>query len=159
MIDSFIQPTTSAILEMAIWYSLVKSMAGGTLGGFDALQYVSYAMWASFFSRQMSTWSQDYAMMTEIQTGTLNSCLVRPLSFFEYHFFQFLGQRAVSLTVSLLIPLVVSLFYFPNVILSRIPLALVMGFSFLFFTYCLSFLIVCSSFVLTRVNSIIFAKI
>jgi ABC-2 type transport system permease protein len=157
-IDVVAQPCIAASIEMAIWFSLSQAMTREALGGFTTNDYLIYSLWGSFFARQMGSWSNDFSMANDIQHGTLNTTLTRPLSFFEYHFFQFFGHRMLGLLVSLSIPAIASLWLRPDLDYSRLPVALCLGLGFLVFGFSLSFLIITMGFHLTRVHSLIFAK-
>lgn len=44
-------------------------------------------------------------MIEEIESGTVDGIIVRPISFYEYYFSQLMGYKFITTLTSLLIPL------------------------------------------------------
>lgn len=97
-------------------------------------------------------------MHEEIESGSINGLLVRPMSFFEYYLSQFLGYKGITTLVSMVVPLAaVIIFQLPTDFLKLFP-AFILVFYYLFFVQLVSFLISTVSFHLTRVSSLTVAK-
>jgi ABC-2 type transport system permease protein len=155
--DVLIQPSLTACIEVAIWFSLLQSF-NGQLGGYSSRDYLMYVLWAAFFARQMGTWSYDFTIASEIQMGSINALLTRPISYFEFQFFQFMGQKMVSLLFALLAPALASIWFFGGFEAERLLVAIMFGVAYLIFGFTLLFLISSLGFFMTRIHSIIVAK-
>lgn len=159
-VDAILQPTLTAIVEVGMWYMMVSSIGDGlSLGGYSKAHYLHYALWAAFFARISTNWMYESRMIEEIQSGSINVILTRPLSFFEFYLSQFLSYKVLTSIASLGVPALAVYFFLPGPTdLSRLPLACAAILFYLFFAYCLSFIIVCAAFKLTRVHAFTMAK-
>ena len=159
-VDAALQPSLTAVVEICLWYVMVANIGtGDSLGGFPRIYYLHYALWACFFARISANWMYESRMCDEIQSGTVNVILTRPLSFFEFYFSQFMSYKILTSAVSLGIPILIVSFFLPGPTdLTKLPLACASVLFYLTFIYGLSFLVVCSAFKLTRVNALTVAK-
>jgi ABC-2 type transport system permease protein len=80
--DAVIQPLLTGVIEVTLWSAILASTATGTLAGFPRSSYLAYALWAAFFARISTNWMYEFRMMEEIDSGTVNSVLSRPISFY-----------------------------------------------------------------------------
>jgi ABC-2 type transport system permease protein len=158
LVDVAIQPLFTAVIEMAVWYAIFSALDTPTLAGQDRNSYLSYVFWGAFFGRHVSTWQYDFRMVDEIQSGSINSVIVRPISYFEYYLGQFLGHKAMTLGFSLLVPTVFSLLWEGPTNLSRLPVALGLSFFYLIFIFSISYWVSSFGFFMTRINSILMGK-
>lgn len=134
------------------------SIPGDTLGGFPKEMYLAYALWAMFMGRAASNWMYEFRMMKEIETGTINGVLIRPMGFFEYYLSQFLGYKWMSLFATIWLPLSVCTFFgLPSDPL-RVPLALLLVAYYMVFVYTLSFTFVSFTFFYNRMSSLTVGK-
>jgi len=164
--DTVIQPVLTAVVEVALWWALFWSigtaagLAAGeaTLGGFGRDYYLSYALWAAFFSRIYASWMYEFRMTEEIDTGAVNSILVRPLGFYEYYLAQFMAYKVMTAAITLSVWLVFTQFFDSQTIFSRLPLALALAFFHLFLVHTISFCIASCAFFYNRVHSFTVAK-
>jgi len=143
---------------MLLWKAVFLGAASEQIAGYDQSSYLAYALWAAFISRISSNWMYEFRMIEEIETGSINSLLTRPFSFFEYYFSQFIGYKFITTIVSIFIPILVSYFIEIPIYYSRIPIALLLVFLYLFFIFSLSFIVATTAFHLTRVSSLTVAK-
>lgn len=159
-VDAILQPTLTAIVEVALWYALISSIgSGNSLGGFSREHYLHYALWAAFFARISSNWMYEFKMAEEIQSGTINVILTRPLSFYEFYLSQFMSYKVLTSMLSLIIPAVFTTWMLPGPTdLSRLPLACLCVMLYLFFIYGLSFIVVCGAFRFNKVHAFTMAK-
>ena len=157
-IDALVQPAITAGIELAFWGAVFISNGQQLLGGFSRESYLAYAIWASFIARVSTIWMYVFRMVEEVESGTLNTLLVRPMSFFEYYLSQFLGYKIVTTLVSLVAPLLICwAMDLPFAWLRLIP-ALALATYYLVFLFLLSFIIVTVAFHLTRIQGISIAK-
>ncbi|HEX4926272.1 MAG TPA: ABC-2 family transporter protein [Bdellovibrionales bacterium] len=156
--DALVQPVLTTLIELTLWLAVFHSQASETIGGFTRAHYFAYAMWAAFMGRITANWMYEFRMIEEIESGSVNSVLSRPITYFEYYWSQFSGYKFVTTAVSFCIPLAVELWLDSPSILSRLPLAIALVFYFLFFVYTMSFCVVGLAFFFNRVYSITMAK-
>lgn len=110
------------------------------------------------FSRLTTSWMYEYKMIEEISSGSVNSLIVRPMGFYEYYLFQFMGYKLGTSMISFLLPIIAAyLFHLPT-IYSRIPLALMLAIYYLLLVHTISFLVSCFAFHLTKISSFTVAK-
>lgn len=152
------QPVLVAILEVVVWSAIVSTTGTGTLGGYPRDSYVAYALWAAFFGRIGANWMYEFRMVEEIDSGTVNSVLARPISFYEYYLSQFLGYKLATTVISLLVPVVVTLFMNGPTQLSRLPLACGIQLIYLVLVHTISFTMASLGFFLNRVHGFTVAK-
>ena len=113
-VDAALQPTLTAVVEIGLWYVMVSSIGtGDSLGGFSRIYYLHYALWAAFFARISANWMYESRMVDEIQTGTINVLLTRPLSFYEFYLSQFMSYKILTSIASLGIPIIAVAVFFP----------------------------------------------
>lgn len=156
VIDALIQPSILAFLEVTFWSAIIGAQS--QLAGFDRSSYIAYSLWAAVFSRVAANWMYEYKMVEEIDTGRLNTLILRPFSFYEYYLGQFLGYKVVTCSVSILIPMVIVPFLNVPMYWDRLPLSFAMILYYLIFTHTLSFIVASLALYLTRTHSFTAAK-
>ncbi|KYG68656.1 ABC transporter permease [Bdellovibrio bacteriovorus] len=157
-VDAILQPTITTGIEMLLWHAVFVGAGTAEVAGFTRDYYLSYALWGAFFARICTSWMYEYRMIQEIDTGTINSLLVRPMSFYEYYFSQLMGYKFVTTLVSMLIPLsVVMIFKLPTQ-LSRLPMAFALEFYYLILVHSISFVVASIAFYFNKVYSLTGAK-
>lgn len=156
--DIALQPIITGLIELTLWQAIFASASSNTIGGFTKEYYLSYVLWAAFVSRITTNWMYEMRMTEEIDSGSINGLLVRPMSFFEYYLSQLLGYKFATSVFSLLIPFAFCYAMNLPVIYSRfIPAFLLIGY-YLIFTHVLSFCVSSVAFHLNRTHSLTTAK-
>lgn len=89
-------------------------------------------------------------MLEEIESGTVNAILVRPLSFYEFYLFQFVSYKMLCAVASLFIPVVGCWLFSAPLHIERIPIVVVQLVYYLVFVHTLSFCIACLAFFIHR---------
>ena len=153
-----IQPAVVAILEVTIWSAIIASTGRAFLAGYPRESYIAYALWAAFFARIGANWMYEMRMVEEIDSGSVNSVLARPISFYEYYLSQFMGYKFATTCISLLVPFSVTMFMDGPTIHSRLPIACALQLLYLLLVYTISFCMASISFFLTRVHGFTVAK-
>lgn len=153
-VDAIVQPALSTGIELAMWASILTVGGLTQLNGFSRASYLSYILWALFVGRVSANWAYEMEMDEEVESGTINAILLRPISFYEYYLSQFLGYKISTLFISFACPLLVTLIFPTTVIWSRFPGMLSLLFFYLFFVHTLSFCVACLGFFITRVKGI-----
>lgn len=157
--DTVIQPIIVALIEMTIWSAIIGSTGSAFLGGFSRESYIAYALWAAFFGRIGANWMYEFRMVEEIDSGTVNSVLTRPISFYEYYLSQFMGYKLATTAISLIFPMAITLFFVEGpTIHSRLPLACAIQILYLVLVHTISFTVASLGFFLNRVHGFTVAK-
>lgn len=158
IIDAFIQPALTVGIEVLLWLAIFKTASNGQIGGFGKQDYLAYAVWAPFLGRITISWMYEAMMVEEVASGSINTILSRPLSFFEYYLSQLLGYKLITTAFSLLVPLIASIAFDLPIYYFRIPIALLLIVYYLILVHMMSFLISIIGFYLTRVRSFTLLK-
>ncbi len=158
LLDSVFQPLVSAVVEMVLWMAIFKGAQAVQIAGFTQDYYLAYALWATFVARITVNWMYELRMIEEIDTGTINGLLVRPMSFYEYYLSQLLGYKFVTTSISFIFPVIIILALGLPTQWSRIPAALLLIFYYVIFVYGMSFCISSLAFFFNKVNSLTVTK-
>jgi ABC-2 type transport system permease protein len=157
-VDAVVQPTITTVIEILLWVALFRASGGAPIGGFDLPYYLAYALWGAFFARIAASWMYEFRMIEEIDSGSVNGLLVRPMSFYEYYLSQLMGYKFITTIVSFLIPLAASYYFQWPVQFDRLPLAVLLVFYYLILVHSISFVVTCFAFFLNRIHSFTVAK-
>lgn len=158
VIDAFIQPILTVGIELFLWIAIFKSAESNLIGGFNREAYLAYAVWAPFLGRIAISWMYESMMVEEVVSGSINTILSRPLSFYEYYLSQMMGYKLITTMFSMLVPIAVSYYFNLPVIFSRLPLAFVLVVYYIFLVHSMSFMVSTLGFFLTRVRSFTLLK-
>lgn len=157
-IDAIVQPSLTTGIEILLWIAVFAGAQTSTIAGFPKEYYLSYALWSAFFARIATSWMYEFRMVEEVSSGSLNSIVVRPMSFYEYYLSQLLGYKLVTTIISMIIPVIaVFLFDLPT-IYSRIPISILLCFYYLILVHSISFIVSCVAFHYTKISSLTVAK-
>jgi ABC-2 type transport system permease protein len=157
-IDALVQPILTTGIEILLWVAVFKGAKTETIAGFSQNNYLSYALWSAFFARIATSWMYEFKMIEEVSSGSINSLIVRPMSFYEYYLSQLMGYKLVTTVISLIIPIVASLLFDLPTILTRLPLATLLCFYYLILVHTISFIISTMAFHFTKISSLTVAK-
>lgn len=157
-VDAVLQPTLTTGIECLLWFAVFRGAQTAEIAGFTREYYLSYALWAAFFARICTSWMYETRMIAEIDTGTINGLLTRPMSFYEYYFSQLMGYKFITTVVSITIPLMAIFIFKLPTKLERLPLAFALEFYYLILVHSISFIIASSAFYLNKVYSFTNAK-
>lgn len=148
----------TALIELTLWIAIFASADSNMIAGFSKESYLAYVLWAAFVTRITTNWMYEHRMIEEIESGSINSLIVRPMSFFEYYLSQLLGYKLITTAFSFVVPfIVIKLMDLPTD-LSRLPLALLLICYYLILVHTLSFFVATFAFQLNRVYSLTVAK-
>lgn len=156
--DTVFQPLIVAAIEVTIWWAICETIGTATIGGYSRESYLTYALWSAFFARIYMNWLYEGKMLGEIYSGSVNTILVRPISFFRFYLAQFLGYKAMTGGISLLVPCLIVAFVPTTTIFERLPLALCLLGYFLIMVHTIAFLVSSFGFFYNRVHAISVAK-
>ncbi|RZA09340.1 MAG: ABC transporter permease [Proteobacteria bacterium] len=156
--DAVLQPALTVLIEVTLWLAVFRSIGADTIGGFTQNDYLAYVLWASFIARITSTWMYEFRMIEEVEMGSINGLLVRPMSFFEYYLSQFLGYKLITTVVSLLFPVAAVFFFKLPTDFSRALPAFGLVIYYLLLVHTMSFCIATLAFRFNKVASLTVAK-
>jgi len=154
LIDAVVQPVLTAGIEAMLWSAIIAGVAGNTLGGFGREYYLGYALWANFLGRITTNWMYEFTMQADIEHGSVNALLVRPMGFYEYYLSQFMGYKMFCALVSLAIPIVACWTFGASMHIERLPLVLLLTAYYLVFVHTVSFCVACMTFYISRASSL-----
>lgn len=97
-------------------------------------------------------------MVNEIESGSVNAILVRPMSFYEFYLGQFFGYKLGTIAFSFWIPLLISAFVGGDFDGARLLPSLFLLFTYILFSHTFSFLVSACAFHFTKVSSISVTK-
>lgn len=157
-IDSLLQPSITSVVEMVLWMAIFKGAQATSIGGFGEDYYLAYALWATFIARATANWTYEFKMIEEIDQGSINSLLVRPMNYYEYYLSQLLGYKTATTFFSLIFPVIIILAFKLPTDWARVPAALALIFYYLLFVYGVSFCISSLAFFFNKVNSLTVTK-
>jgi ABC-2 type transport system permease protein len=156
--DWCLNPLMSTIVEIAMWWTMFEAMGVTTLGGFPREYYLAYVTWAVFFARISANWMYEFRMLQEVESGSINAILVRPVSFYEFYLGQFLGYKVFTTLFSLWLPAILALVVGGTTDFARLPMAVLLVWCHLVFIFTLSFCVMTISFRLTKATSFTVTK-
>lgn len=156
--DTLIQPTIVGLVEITLWLAFFNSTGDTSLMGYGREYYLAYAFWAAFISRISTSWMYETMMIEEVESGSINAILTRPISFFEYYLGQLMGYKVLTTSASIMVPVVICLFMELPVDLLRLPLALALVFYYLVLVHIISMIIASLGFFFTRIHHLTVAK-
>ena len=83
------------VIQTALWIVLYGNDRTATLFGFTFAQMVAYTVVAQLVTRLVRT-GFEYDVNNDIRTGSLDRYLVKPIGYFGFRLFAFLGDKAVQ---------------------------------------------------------------
>lgn len=140
-------------VEAAFWTGLIKASGKPLLAGFPIAYYLGYFLW---FTLQLGcvNWRFERAMISEINSGAVNAILLRPSSFYEYHLGFLLGQKFITAVVMTPVIFLIAQIWNLPFHLERLPLALLMGFSYVILLFSFHFAVASMAFFFDHVYSL-----
>ncbi len=103
---SILSAVCPAVIQTALWTSLYGPSSGGGPGtpdllfGFTYSQMIAYVVIANLVSRLVRT-SFEYELAQDIKSGGLDRFLVKPIGYFGFRLFTFLGGKSAQSVVTL----------------------------------------------------------
>jgi len=152
-------------IEYQIWSLIFESNNNATINmagssnGFTFEELIIFIFLSIIVGQLKSSWVTSSQMIIEIRQGLINKYLIRPISYFWYHFMMFVGVNSLYFIVYSLLVIVFMLIY-PGVLFHTFISALGFLISLLlsiYLSYCIYFIMVCLSFWFGEVRSIVVA--
>jgi len=99
---SILSAVSPVVIQTALWTSLYSPGSGETLFGFTYAQMIAYTVVANLVSRLVRT-GFEYELNADIRTGGLDRYLVKPIGYFGFRLFVFLGSKSVQTGITLVL--------------------------------------------------------
>ena len=152
-------------IEYQIWtlifnnseYTTIK--VSGTKDGFTFIELIVFIFLSIIVGQLKSSWATSFQMIFEIRQGLINKYLIRPISYFWYHFMMFLGTNSLYYIVYSIVIIIFTI-SFPEILFP--DLASFIGFILsliisIYLSYSIYFIMVCCAFWFGEVRSIVLA--
>jgi len=146
-------------IEYQIWSLIFKSQDLTHVNGFSFYELMVFIFLSIIVGQLKSSWHTSGEMIEGIRTGDINKFLIRPISYFWYHFMMFIGVNSLYYTVySIILFILIALF--PGMIFEA-PINFI-GFIFalivsIFLSYSIYYIMICLAFWFGEVRSIVVA--
>ena len=152
-------------IEYQIWSLIFESnnqsdiIMAGASEPYTFQQLIVFIFLSIIVGQLKSSWLTSTQMIFEIRQGLINKYLIRPVSYFWYHFMMFIGVNSLFLIVYFSL-LIIFIFMFPGMIfttfISTIGFIISLILS-IYLSYCIYFIMVCFAFWFGEVRSIVVA--
>ena len=147
------------LIEYLLWKRIFLTRDVETINGFTFEALIVYIFFALMVGQLKSSWVTSMDMIESIRNGEMNKYLIRPISFFTYHFALFLGYNSLYffsyISMCLLFP-----FIYPGMAFtisgSILGFGLFLAIS-VYISYGIYFIMVCFAFWFGEVRSLIVA--
>ena len=146
-------------IEYQIWSLIFESQGLTSVNGFKFHELMIFIFLSIMVGQLKSSWHTSGEMIEGIRTGDINKFLIRPISYFWYHFMMFIGVNSLYYTVySLLLATLILMFpglIFPEIVnIFGFVLALLIS---IFLSYSIYYIMICCAFWFGEVRSIVVA--
>tara|TARA_B100001250_G_scaffold402871_1_gene416573 strand:- start:599 stop:1414 length:816 start_codon:yes stop_codon:yes gene_type:complete len=152
-------------IEYQIWSLIFESkntsviQMSGDAREFTFNQLIVFIFLSIIVGQLKSSWITSSQMILEIRQGLINKYLIRPISYFWYHFMMFIGVNSLYIIVYTIL-LMIIVFIYPEMLFQKS--ASIIGFIIslllsIYISYCIYFIMVCFSFWFGEVRSIVVA--
>ena len=147
------------IIEYLIWRQVFHTQGVIEIRGFTLNGLMAYIFLCMIVGQLKSSWVTSIEMIDSIRTGELNKYLIRPISFFNYHFMMFIGHNSlfyiVYASLLILFPLLLPGWAFPTILHTLgFILALIIS---IYLSYSIYFCMVCFAFWFGEVRALVIA--
>lgn len=156
--DTVIQPLIVGLVELTLWTAFFKSTGQQQISGFQKESYLAYALTSAFMARIATSWMYEFIMIETIETGTVNSVLVRPISFFKFFLGQLMGYKLLTVGISALFPFLICRWLDLPFIWYRLPMAISLILYYLILIHTIGVAIASLGFFFNRIHHITVAK-
>lgn len=95
---SLISSIFPMIMQIFLWTAIFFNSKEQEILGYDYMQMISYIVIASIINKLVST-GFEWDIAEDIKNGGLNKFITRPVGYFSYRIFSFLGSKVMQLAV------------------------------------------------------------
>ena len=146
-------------IEFLIWKQVFQAQDLQEIRGFTFNGLMTYIFLCMIVGQLKSSWATSMEMIDSIRTGEMNKYLIRPISFFTYHFMMFIGHNSmfyiVYTAVLILFPILLPGWAFPTIlhVIGFIAALLIS----IYLSYSIYFCMVCFAFWFGEVRALVIA--
>lgn len=144
-------------IEYQIWSLIFETKGYTTIKNFEFDELIIFIFLSIIIGQLKSSWHSSGEMIRSIRTGEINKYLIRPVSYFWYHFMMFIGFNSLYYIVYSII-LCAFVFIFPGMIfttISSLLYFLISLFISIYLSYCIYFIMICFAFWFGEVRSLV----
>tara|TARA_Y100000996_G_C22486303_1_gene628372 strand:- start:225 stop:1034 length:810 start_codon:yes stop_codon:yes gene_type:complete len=144
-------------IEYQIWSLIFKAKGYTTVKNFEFNELMVFIFLSIIIGQLKSSWHSSGEMIRAIRTGEINKYLIRPVSYFWYHFMMFIGFNSLYYIVYSFI-LLAFVFMFPGMLfntLSSLFYFIAALFLSIYLSYCIYFIMICFAFWFGEVRSLV----
>ena len=144
-------------IEYQIWSLIFESKGYTTIKNFQFDELIIFIFLSIIIGQLKSSWHSSGEMIRSIRTGEINKYLIRPVSYFWYHFMMFIGFNSLYYIVYSII-LCAFVFIFPGMIFTTISSLfyfMISLFISIYLSYCIYFIMICFAFWFGEVRSLV----
>ena len=104
-------------IEYQIWTLIFSTQGYETLNGFTFNELIIFIFLSIVVGQLKSSWISSGEMIRGIRSGDINKYLIRPISYFWYHFMMFLGVNSLFyICHNCVYHLIIPMYYNQNII-------------------------------------------
>ena len=145
------------IIEFLIWRQVFHTQNISEIRGFTFNGLMAYIFLCMIVGQLKSSWVTSIEMIDSIRTGELNKYLIRPISFFTYHFMMFIGHNSlfyiVYTSILILFPILLPGWAFHTILhIIGFIAALIIS---IYLSYSIYFCMVCCAFWFGEIRSLV----
>ena len=147
------------LIEFLIWKQVFLTQNITELRGFTFNGLMVYIFLCMIVGQLKSSWATSIEMIESIRTGEMNKYLIRPISFFTYHFMMFIGHNSlfyiVYISILVLFPILVPGWVFHTIFhILGFGISLIIS---IYLSYSIYFCMVCFAFWFGEVRALVIA--
>ena len=147
------------LIEYLVWKYIFISQGLEMIRGFYFKELLAFIFLSMIVGQLKSSWVTSLEMIDAIRLGGINKFLIRPVSFYTYHFMMFIGHNSLYyFSYTLLI--IIFPFIFPGIAFSNsinIVGFILSIFLSIFLSYSMYYVMVCFTFWFHEVRSLVVA--
>ena len=147
------------LIEYQIWSLIFTSQGLESIKGFSFQELMIFIFLSIMVGQLKSSWHTSGEMIEGIRTGDINKYLIRPISYFSYHFMMFIGVNSLYYTVYFFM-LIFFIVIFPGLLfpglINIIGFLLALSIS-VFLSYSIYYIMICFAFWFGEVRAIVVA--
>jgi ABC-2 type transport system permease protein len=150
---------SGVFIEYLLWKRIFLTRGLETLNGFTFNELVIYIFFCIVVGQLKSSWVTSVEMIDGIRSGELNKYLIRPISYFTYHFMLFIGYNSLYyISYFFLISGIV--YFFPEWVFpsfAHVGAFLLMLAISVYLSYTIYFMMICFAFWFGEVRALVIA--
>ncbi len=150
---------SGVFIEYLLWKRIFLTRGLETLNGFTFNELIIYIFFCMVVGQLKSSWVTSVEMIDGIRNGELNKYLIRPISYFTYHFMLFIGYNSLYY-ISYFFLITGITWFFPEWVFptaAHIGGFLVMLAISVYLSYTIYFMMICFAFWFGEVRALVIA--